>query len=191
MRIIGLTGGIGTGKSTVSDYLKKKGYTIIDADKLAREIVLPGSQVLQRLVQAFGEEILLPGGELNRKLLGSMVFGNPEKKALLDKITHGEICGRIEAAVKGFSGEALVIDAPLLFETGLSRLATEVWVVDAEDEIRIERVRRRDGMSREETERRIAAQLSREEKWKRADRLLDNSGTVEELYRRIDEIIMA
>lgn len=189
MRIIGLTGGIGSGKSTVSSYLKDRGYEIVDADKIARQVTDIGSPVLAELKDAFGGEIFLPDGALDRKRLGSMVFSDAEKKERLDEITHREICARIETAVREFGGTVIFLDVPLLYETGMESLTDEVWVVDVEDDVRIRRVMERDGLSKQEVLNRIAGQLPREEKLKRADRVLSNSGTQEELYKQIEQLI--
>ena len=189
MMVIGLTGGIGSGKSTVSDYLLRKGHAIVDADRIAREITEPGSPVLERLSAAFGPEIIDPNGNLDRKALGRIAFSDPEKKKRLDEITHGEILRRIERQVEEFQGDLIFLDIPLLFETGLQRLADLVWVVDAEDEERIRRVRQRDGLSEEEIRNRIRRQMSREERCAKADKILHNSGAPEELYEQIDRLL--
>lgn len=189
MRIIGLTGGIGSGKSTVSSYLKEKGYAIVDADQIAREIVEPGSPVLSQMVQAFGADILYENGALDRKRLGSIVFSDEEKKRILDGITHGEIESRIKESIRSFTGEVLILDVPLLFEAGMERYADEVWVVDAEDEVRISRVMDRDGFTSEEVRSRMKKQMSREEKRRRGDRVLSNSGSREKLYDQIERLM--
>ncbi|WP_207302969.1 dephospho-CoA kinase [Bacilliculturomica massiliensis] len=189
MMVIGLTGGIGSGKSTVSDYLARKGCAIVDADGIAREITEPDSPVLEKLSRTFGAEIINPDGSLDRKKLGRMAFADEEKKKKLDEITHGEILRRIEERVAAFQGDVIFLDVPLLFETGLERLTDQVWVVDAEDEERIRRVRQRDGLSEEEIRDRIRRQMPREEKCARADRILCNSGAPEELYLQIDRLL--
>ena len=193
MKTIGLTGGIGTGKSTVSRYLTTKGYKIIDADRIAREVVEPGQPALKALVEEFGPEILLEDGSLNRRELARLAFASPEGKAALDRITHGAIFARIEelqlqyaAELEKTAGAVIFLDVPLLFETGFDRKADLVWVVDVPDEIRVQRVVLRDGLTEEEIWARIKNQMSREEKISRADVVLDNSGTPEELYAQVD-----
>ena len=193
MKTIGLTGGIGTGKSTVSRYLTTKGYKIIDADRIAREVVEPGQPALKALVEEFGPEILLEDGRLNRRELARLAFASPEGKAALDRITHGAIFARIEelqlqyaAELEKTSDAVIFLDVPLLFETGFDRKADLVWVVDVPDEIRVQRVVLRDGLTEEEVWARIKNQMSREEKIARADVVLDNSGTPEELYAQVD-----
>ena len=185
--IIGLTGGIGAGKTTVSDYLKKKGYPVLDADEVAREIVEPGSETLEELTRAFGKNILNSDGSLNRRFLAGIVFSDPEKKKLIDGIMHGKIIDTLLKRARSMEKEPFVfIDVPLLFETGMDRYVDQVWVVDAEEEIRIKRVMERDDSSREDVLRRIRFQAGRDEKIKKAHIILNNSGVKEILYRQID-----
>jgi dephospho-CoA kinase len=188
--IIGLTGGIGAGKTTVSDYLKKKGYPVLDADEVAREIVEPGSETLEELTRAFGKNILNSDGSLNRRFHAGIVFSDPEKKKLIDGIMHGKIIDTLLKRARSMEKEPFVfIDVPLLFETGMDRYVDQVWVVDAEEEIRIKRVMERDDSSREDVLRRIRFQAGRDEKIKKAHIILNNSGVKEILYRQIDEAL--
>ena len=192
MKIIGLTGGIGSGKSTISDYLTEKGFHVLDADKIAREIVMPGSEALIELVSVFGEEILMEDGSLDRKRLGAIAFADAEKKKLLDDIMHTRILEIIHQKVVEFRESmhrTIFIDAALLFETGLDKFVGEIWVVDVEEEVRIKRIIDRDGMSRSEILKRIANQMDQEQKNSRADQILDNSGSKEALYQQIDALI--
>lgn len=190
MKIVGLTGGIGSGKSTVTDYLISKGFPVLDADKIAREIVLPGSEMLIRLASVFGNQILLEDGRLNRKMLADMVFSDQEKKRTLDGLMHTRILELIHDKILQFREEKVVfIDAPLLFETGLDQSTDEIWVIDADDETRIKRIMDRDGLEREEILKRISAQMSRDEKNLRADVILDNNGDQETLYRQVDKLL--
>jgi dephospho-CoA kinase len=206
MKEIGLTGGIGSGKSTVTDYLTARGFRVLDADKIAREIVLPGSEMLIRLSAAFGEGILREDGSLDRKKLGEIVFSDPEKRKALDALTHGKILELIQERILRYREEAesaatggglenspkykaIFIDAPLLFETGLAKSVKEVWVVDADDETRIRRIMERDGLKREEVLMRISNQMEREEKNRRADVILHNSGDQASLYRQLDRLL--
>ncbi|HHU17595.1 MAG: dephospho-CoA kinase [Anaerovoracaceae bacterium] len=207
MKIIGLTGGIGSGKSTVTDYLISKGFHVLDADKVAREIVMPGSEMLIQLSSNFGKGILNEDGSLNRKKLGSIVFNDPEKKKKLDELMHTRILEIIherivllreeyensaEIAIKSDEGKkrkVIFIDAPLLFETGLDKSVSETWVIDVDDETRIKRIMKRDGLSRDEIVMRINTQMTRDEKKKRADVLLDNTGDLEKLYSQIDQLL--
>ena len=188
--LIGLTGGIGAGKSTVSDYLRAKGYPVFDADEVAREIVEPnsGTDTLSLLSSAFGEDIIKADGSLNRSRLASIAFSDPEKKARLDQIMHGKVIEILLQRAEEMALEPLVfIDVPLLFESGMDRHFAQIWLVDADDEARIKRVIERDGSSREEVLRRIGYQMDRAGKISRSSVVLDNSGDREILYRQIDE----
>lgn len=207
MKIIGLTGGIGSGKSTVTDYLISKGFHVLDADKIAREIVLPGSEMLIQLTAVFGEEILLEDGSLNRKKLGEIIFSDSEKKRAMDSLMHTRILELIHERIFRIKEEAeemtpgntgpgntlkrkvIFIDAPLLFETGLDKSVGEVWVIDVDDETRIRRIMERDGLKREEILKRISTQMERSEKQRRADVILDNTGNQESLFRQIDMLL--
>ncbi|MDD3169551.1 MAG: dephospho-CoA kinase [Eubacteriales bacterium] len=193
MKVIGLTGGIGSGKTTVTDYLTSRGFHVLDADKIAREIVLPGSEILIQLAAVFGSEILLEDGNLNRKKLGAIVFSDAEKKKTLDALMHTRILELIHERILLFreKGEKKVIfiDAPLLFETGLDSSVSEIWVIDVDDETRIERIMERDGLNREDIEKRISTQMAQEEKNRWADVILDNSGDQKMLYRQIEELL--
>lgn len=192
MKIIGLTGGIGSGKSTVSEYLQQKGLTIIDADKIAREIVVPGSGVLAEITKLFGTDILFEDGSLNRKKLGGMVFSDSQKKFALDSLMHHKVIELIEKQMKELEmagTKVIFVDAPLLFETGLDGHVNEVWVVDVDDETRIHRIMGRDSLSRDEILKRIASQMSRKEKNEKADYIIDNTGTIDQLYVQIDTLL--
>jgi dephospho-CoA kinase len=194
MRIVGLTGGIGSGKTTVTEYLISRGVHVLDADRIAREIVLPGSDMLIELSSVFGKDILQEDGSLDRKKLGGIVFSDAEKKKTLDRLMHTRILELIHERIFQFREEqehakVIFIDAPLLFETGLDKSADEIWVIDADDETRIRRIMARDGLAREEILKRIESQMTREEKNSRADVILDNTGDQEALYRQIDELL--
>lgn len=193
MIVIGLTGGIGAGKSTLSEYLREKNYKIIDADKMARRMTEKGSRTLDEIAEAFGQDMILPDGNLDRKKLAGVVFGDEEKKKKLEELTTHKVVAQIAADVdwmrcQGKMGIAFV-DAPLLFECGLEDITDYVWLVTAEPEVRIERVMARDNASREEVKARIAKQMSDEEKKKKSDFILDNSKGKEELYRQADVLL--
>ena len=193
--VIGLTGGIGSGKSTVSNYLTEKGFAVVDADRVARDVVARGSPVLAALAAAFGAGILEADGSLNRKGVAEIIFADARKREQMEEITHPEIARRIalqiEELKKTGQRETIFLDAPLLFETkaNLAEAMDEIWLVDAGDEVRIERVMRRDGCSREEILARINSQMDREEKRARADVIIPNEGSAEALYGRIDALI--
>lgn len=188
MKLIGLTGGIGAGKSTVSDYLKQKGYPVLDADLVAREIVEPGTETLSELSRTFGEEILNPDGSLDRGALAKIAFSDPENKKILDQIMHGKVIEILLSRAKAMTEEPVVfIDVPLLFETGMDRYMDQVWLVDADEDVRIQRVMERDGSSMEDVRKRIRYQSGRDEKIQRSDVVLNNCCDRDILYEQIDE----
>lgn len=178
MIVIGLTGGIGSGKTTAADFLREKGIPVIDADLIAREIVQPGTPAHKEIEETFGNEVFLYNRELDRKKLGSLVFNDQKKLSILNDITHKEIVRTIKERLQMMEerGEALVfIDAALLYETGLDHLTQWVWVVDAPDDVRVKRLVERDGLSEEEIMKRICSQMPRQERNRRGHLVLDNS----------------
>ncbi|MBR3993435.1 MAG: dephospho-CoA kinase [Anaerotignum sp.] len=193
MKVIGLTGGIGSGKSTVSAYLKEKGYLILDADQIAHDITRQGSPVLMRIADVFGEDMLDEEGNLLRKKLAAVAFSTPENKALLEKLTTAEVVRLIDEQVgqlrKRGEYDIIFIDAPLLFEAGVDKLTDFVWMVSADDEVRIARVMARDQVSREDVLQRIANQMDNEEKIRRSQEVIDNSRGKEELYRQVEALL--
>ncbi|MCI5688076.1 MAG: dephospho-CoA kinase [Emergencia sp.] len=193
MNVIGLTGGIGAGKSTVSDYLLDKGYIVIDADKIARSLTDKGSDTLQALTAAFGEEILFADGSLDRKKLAGIVFSDGEKRLILEELTTKEVVRIIEERLMQLQGEGykgpVFVDAPLLFESGADRLTGAVWLVDADMDVRVARVMARDGISAEDVKRRIANQMDSEEKKARSTDIIDNSKGKELLYRQVERLL--
>lgn len=192
MPVIGLTGNIGSGKSTVSGYLAELGAQVVDADQVARDIVAPGAPALVDIIEYFGPEVLNQDGTLDRKKLGAIVYSDPQALAKLNQITHLRIVEAIREVEKNFRSRPeslrsiLVIDAPLLIEVGLNQSNDEVWVVRVDPEVQLARLMDRDGLSSEEALRRIAAQMPQEEKLKHARRVIDNSGTVEETKKQVD-----
>ena len=193
MKVIGLTGGIGSGKSTVSAYLKEQGYLILDADQIAHDITKKGSPVLQKIADAFGADMLDADGNLQRKKLAAVAFSTLENKALLESMTTTEVVRLIAETVaqlrKTKDYDIIFIDAPLLFEAGVDRLTDLVWMVSADEEIRIERVMNRDQISRTDVLQRIANQMSNEEKIRRSQEIIDNSSGKEELYRQVKALL--
>ncbi len=180
--VIGLTGGIGSGKSSVAAMLRELGATVIDADLLAREAVAPGSPALQAIVARFGPEALTPSGELDRRALGRRVFADEEARRALNAIVHPEVAALAAQQMSDAlaSGAPLVVyDVPLLYENGLEQSLPEVVVVWARPETQRSRIARRDQLSPEEIEARLAAQLPLADKAARADRVIDNDGDLE------------
>ncbi|MFK4037990.1 dephospho-CoA kinase [Nonomuraea wenchangensis] len=186
---IGLTGGIGSGKSEVSRRLAAHGAVVIDADKIAREVVEPGTAGLARVVAAFGEEVLHPDGALDREKLGSIVFADSQKLAVLNGIVHPLVGERVAQLQADAPGDAVVVyDVPLLAENKLAPMYDVVIVVDAADEVRIRRLAEHRGMAETDAKARIAAQASREDRLAVADVVIANEGSLEELDARVAEV---
>ncbi len=186
---IGLTGGIGSGKSEVARRLGERGAVVIDADKIAREVVEPGTAGLAEIVAAFGEGVLRADGSLDREKLGSIVFTDPEKLAILNGIVHPKVGTRVQELLDEVpSGGVVVYDVPLLAENKLAPTFDKVIVVDTADEVRIRRLGENRGMPEADARARIAAQATREERLAVADFVIDNNGGIDELDRQIDEV---
>ena len=191
MLVIGLTGGIGTGKSEAARHMVALGAALIDADAVGHEAYTPHAEAWRRVVEAFGEGILGPGGEIDRRSLGAIVFSDPEQLARLNAIMHPLMADMVRGKIDGFreAGEdVVVVEAALLFEAGWDSLVQEVWVTDAPEESVIRRLAQRNGMSEEEARKRVSSQMSREERLSRADIVIDNSADVAEMRRAIDEL---
>lgn len=181
MLVIGLTGGIASGKSTVSGMLRELGAPVVDADAIVRAVQAPGTPVLAAIVAEFGEGILHPDGSLNRAALGRLVFTAPERRRRLEAIVHPAVRERMWAEVEQYRREgraAVVLDIPLLFEGGLERTVDRVWLVYVERAMQHSRLIARDGISPEEADQRISAQQDLASKRSRADVIIDNGGTV-------------
>ncbi|MER6107358.1 dephospho-CoA kinase [Streptomyces hirsutus] len=189
MLTVGLTGGIGAGKSEVSRLLVECGAVLIDADRIAREVVAPGTPGLTAVVEAFGEEILTEDGSLDRPRLGAIVFADKEKLALLNSIVHPLVGARSRELEEAAAEDAVVVhDVPLLTENDLASLYDLVIVVDASTETQLERLVGRRGMSEEDARARMAAQATREQRRKIADIVIDNDVPLDELTRRVKDI---
>ncbi len=192
MNIIGITGGIGSGKSTVTKALLEKNYTVLDADRIAREIVEPGQPALQEIVQAFGPEILDEEGCLRRKDLARQITGDGAKKAQLDAIMFRRIQETVDQrrAKAKEEGQALIfLDAPLLYEAQMEDSVDQVWLVHTDEDIRIQRVMLRDGIDESLVRGYIANQMPEEEKMARATRVLDNNGTPQDLLEQVEKAL--
>lgn len=189
MKKIGITGGIGSGKSTVSDYLTGKGFDVIDCDKIAREIMGPKYDVLNQLVDVFGGEILNPDDSLNREHTSQIVFADTYKRKILDNITHKAIGNVIYQRLEKPTSNPVFVDAALLFESDFAKEMDKIWIVTADMEIRKKRVVKRDNTDLESVEARIRAQMSDEEKIKLADEVIDNSGSMEDLYDKVEGLL--
>ncbi|MEU0617515.1 dephospho-CoA kinase [Streptomyces albogriseolus] len=189
MLTVGLTGGIGAGKSEVSRLLVRHGAVLIDADRIAREVVEPGTPGLAAVVEAFGEEILAEDGGLDRPRLGALVFSDPEKLATLNSIVHPLVGARSRELEEAAPEDAVVVhDVPLLTENGLAPLYDVVIVVDASPGTQLDRLVRLRGMSEEDARARMAAQATREQRRAVADIVIDNDVPLDALERRVEEV---
>ncbi|ADC48729.1 hypothetical protein BpOF4_03315 [Alkalihalophilus pseudofirmus OF4] len=190
--LIGLTGGIASGKSTVSNWLSEHGYPIIDADKIARDVVEPGMGAYEAIVGQFGREILFEDGTINRKKLGSIIFKDEKKRSELNQIVHPAVRremlaqkGRYEAE----GHETIIFDIPLLFESNLFHLVDRVMLVYVDKQTQLNRLLDRDQAGSEDAKARIASQLPLEDKKSRADYIIDNSGSLEETFQQLQNVI--
>lgn len=189
---VGLTGGVGSGKSTVADMLRELGAVVIDADELAREVVAPGTSGLAAVTEEFGASVLTPQGALDREALGALVFADPDARRRLEAIVHPRVRRRaaeLEAAAG--PGAVVVHDIPLLVETGQAADFEAVLVVDVPVETQVTRTMAERGWSREEAEARVAAQATREQRNAAATHLIDNTGTREDLRDRVAQVFAA
>ncbi|GAA2380110.1 dephospho-CoA kinase [Streptomyces viridochromogenes] len=186
---MGLTGGIGAGKSEVSRLLVEHGAVLIDADRIAREVVAPGTPGLAAVVEAFGEDVLAADGSLDRPKLGSIVFADPERLAVLNSIVHPLVGARSRELEEAAAADAVVVhDVPLLTENGLAPLYDLVIVVDAGPATQLDRLIRLRGMTEEDARARMAAQATREQRRAIADIVIDNDVPLEELRRRVKDV---
>ena len=186
-RIIGITGGIASGKSTVTEFLRQQGYQVIDADQVVHELQEPGGRLYQALLSAFGSAILREDGRLDRPKLGAMIFGNPQlleqASQIQNQIIREELAGRRDMLAE--TEDIFFMDLPLLFELQYEDWFDQIWLVDVTEETQLSRLMTRNALSQEEAEKRIAAQLSLQEKRKRSDVLIDNNGSLEETRQQI------
>jgi dephospho-CoA kinase len=190
MRVLGLTGGIGSGKSLVTSMFKQLGAEVIDADQLAREVVEPGQPALGEIAAAFGADVLLPGGQLNRSKLAELIFSDDSARARLNAITHPRIRQRMVEEVRRRERDSgvLVLDIPLLYENARLDQVEAVIVVWVDPQTQLRRLVERDGLSPADARRRIAAQMSLDEKRRRADHVVDNSGSRDATRRQVEAI---
>lgn len=189
MLLVGLTGGLGAGKSTVARMLAERGATVVDADELARRAIAPGTRGHHRVLEVFGDEVETADGSIDRGALARVVFDDPEARRALESITHPEVFRLLAEEVerRRDSGDVVVFDAPLIVETGFDEAIDVLVVVTLPRDLQVERVVAR-GMSRAEAEARIAAQASSQEREARADELVRNDGDLQELERQVDAL---
>lgn len=192
MKLIGLTGGIGSGKSTVAQLLVEQGWALVDADQIARDVVEPGQPALTELAAAFGEDIVKPDGSLDRGKLASRAFVSREKTDVLNSITHPSIQAETQErfAAARTAGEAFVVyDMPLLVDNGLNKDMDATIVVDVESEERVRRLVEFRGLDEEDARRRIAAQIPDDVRLAAADYVIDNNGPLEALDAQVEEVV--
>lgn len=190
-KIIGITGGIASGKSTVTEFLRQKGFQVVDADAVVHQLQKPGGRLYQVLVKHFGEKILLENGELNRPLLASLIFSNPEEQEW-SKRTQGEIIREELAALRNqfAQTEALFfMDIPLLFEQDYASWFDETWLVYVNRDVQLERLMKRDQISKEAAESRLNSQWPLERKISLASHSLDNNGNQEQLIAQVVQLL--
>ncbi|MCP2035152.1 dephospho-CoA kinase [Planomicrobium sp. HSC-17F08] len=190
--IIGLTGSIASGKSTVSAMLAEMGYPIVDADKVARLVVEPGSETLEKIRELFGEEVILPDGTMDRKKVGELIFNDPASRKKLNDVIHPAIRmemlrQRGEFLDQGFA--TVIMDIPLLFESRLQHLVDKVLVVSVTEELQLKRLMERNGLSEKEARARIASQLPMSVKEEGADAVIYNNGSVDETKWQLNRIL--
>lgn len=190
VRVLGLTGGIGSGKSFVASILSELGAEVIDADQLARQVVEPGQPALAEIVTAFGPQMLRPDGHLDRARLASLVFADATARQKLDAITHPRIRERMREEVEARAQRPglLILDIPLLYESGREGTVEKVIVVWVDRTTQLQRLIGRDGLDTGQAEQRLAAQLPLDEKRSRADEVIDNSGTPEQTRRQVEAL---
>ena len=191
MKVIGFTGGIGSGKGVVSQFLAELGAIIIDADKVGHEALKPDTELWRRVVAAFGKQILTPSGEIDRKKLGEIVFGNPESLSRLNQIMHPQMYDMVKAQIEDYRRQragVVVLEAPLLLEAGWTSLVDEVWVTVAPETTVLRRLSERSGLSQAESLTRIHSQLSLEERVKQADVVINTDCSLDELRARVGRL---
>jgi dephospho-CoA kinase len=189
---IGLTGGIASGKSTVSSMLKELGFPVIDADQIAREVVKPGEEAYKSIVETFGRDILLENGEINRPKLGSIIFHDQEKRALLNKIVHPFVRRRMNEQKEALfeKGEkAVIMDIPLLFESKLTHMVDKTILVYVDADVQLKRLMRRNGLTEKEAQARISSQMPLFQKVPLADAVINNNGTIEETRKQLIHLL--
>ena len=191
MKVIGLTGGIGSGKSTVSQFLAELGAIIVDADRVGHEAFKPGTELWQEVVAAFGRQIVTPSGDIDRKKLGKIVFGNAESLLRLNQIMHPRMYDTIKAQLEEHRRQGVavvVLEAPLLIEADWTSLVDEVWVTVASEATVLKRLQERTELSKEESLARIRSQLPSEERIKRADVVINTDCSFDEVKTRVTEL---
>ena len=190
-KVIGLAGGIGSGKSTVSQCLAELGAVILDADKIGHEAFKPNTEAWHEVVATFGKQILTPSGEVDRKKLGEIVFGNAESLSRLNQIMHPRMVDMIKAQIEEYRQQGIdvvALEAAVLIEANWTSLVDEVWVTVASEAMVLKRLKQQRGLEEERTLARIRSQLSAEERVKHADVVINNDGSPDELKAKVKEL---
>lgn len=188
--IIGITGGIASGKTIASDYVKKLGYPVVDADLLSREIMAPGSLVLAQVQETFGDEVVNRDGSLNRKALAEKIFQDDDARRRLDGMTHPAIRALAEARFAQLADEEIIFFVvPLLYESGMDELCDEIWLVHADESLRKRRLSMRDGIDENYAQNKINAQMTEQERLNKGVRVLYNDGDLSHLYDQIESFL--
>jgi len=188
MFVVGITGGIGSGKSAVTDHLETLGIAVVDADKIARVVVEPGTSGLAAIADHFGTDILLADGSLDRAALRKIVFDNPDERRVLEGITHPRIREEIARQLSEATSPYVVLSSPLLLESGQNTFADYVVVVDVPEEVQLSRTMARDDNTEALVKQIMAAQLDRQTRLSRADTSIMNDGSLEALYERVEKL---
>lgn len=188
MFVVGVTGGIGSGKTTVTDLFYQQGIDVVDADVIARGIMGPGSEALEAVKQRFGEQALNPDGSLHRAWLRERIFAHPEDKTWLNNLTHPLVREQLLQQLAQAQSPYVILSAPLLVENRLTQLCDRVLVVDVSEATQVARTATRDNTSAEQVQAIIAAQASREQRLAAADNVIDNNGVVEELPKQVEKL---
>ncbi|WP_336721760.1 dephospho-CoA kinase [Acinetobacter soli] len=183
--IVGLTGGIGSGKSAASQWFEHQDIDVVDADVVAREVVQPGQPALEKIAQHFGDWVLQADGQLDRRALRDYIFQHPEARQQLEAITHPIIRQSILSQLQQAQSAYVILVSPLLFETGQDRMTHRNLLVDVSEATQLKRASQRDAQSTEQIQKIIATQMPRSEKLKRADDVVHNEGTLDELYQQL------
>ena len=186
--IIGLTGGIGSGKTAASDYIASKGIQVVDADQVARQVVEPGKPALDAIRERFGAQVILPDGQLDRALLREIVFADPDARRALEAITHPAIGVEILRQLQAADSPYALLVSPLLLETNQHQMAQRILLIDVPEELQLARTSIRDEVPESQVRNIIAVQMSRKDKRSRADDIVVNDGSLEALHDKLDQL---
>ncbi len=186
--ILGITGGIGSGKTAATDYFQTLGIVVVDADVVAREVVQPGQCALTAIVQHFGQDVLAADGSLDRRKLREIVFADPSQRQALEAITHPAIHAELIRQLQMASSPYAILATPLLWETGQAKLVQHSLVIDVPEALQLQRASQRDGSSEAQIKAIMAAQLSRDQRLAKADDVISNTGSLHDLYAEIDRL---